>query len=117
MSRHLTDPDICTRCGQYATEGECTGPPSPPDDLAARLRAALDAAEAKLERVRAEERERCVAIARGCHDYSGGHSGDALDIFHHGVHTVWRALAAPDDLQVAALEAIGRRISDTPKAP
>lgn len=58
-------------------------------------------------RVRRDERQRCIAIARGCHDYSGGHSGDKLEAFLHGIDTVVNVLSAPDgDMQAKVVEAI-----------
>jgi hypothetical protein len=53
-----------------------------------------------------------LRIARGCTDYCGGHSDDALEVYHHGVNTVINALtAAADrglaDTQVRALHRMG----------
>lgn len=54
-----------------------------------------------------------LAIARGCHDYGGGYREPReIEIYHHGIQTVVRALEAaaedPDRLQVRVLESIGR---------
>jgi hypothetical protein len=56
---------------------------------------------------------RLLNVARGCHDYNGGHY-DAHDheTYHHGIQTVINALEAaakrdPGDTQVNALERIG----------
>ena len=55
------------------------------------------------------ERQRCIAIARGCYDYSGGHRGRELEVYHHGIETVLNVLSAPTgDTQAAAVEAVGR---------
>ena len=61
-----------------------------------------------------ETAQRCLNIAKGCHDYNGGHSGDERDAFHHGVDTVIRCLEeliasnGEGDSQLNAIEAIGR---------
>jgi len=71
-------------------------------DEIVRLRTTVD-------EVRREERERCIAIARGCTDYLGGYHGRDLDIYHHGMDTVLRVLSAPrDDMQARVVEALGR---------
>jgi hypothetical protein len=64
----------------------------------------------------AEERARCIAVARGCTDYSGGNHGETLEAFQHGIGTVVNALsAAPDSLQVRVLVAIGAaEVTDAP---
>lgn len=59
----------------------------------------------------ATERARCLAVARGCNDYMGGHDGRELDAFRHGVETVVNALSGdPDSTQVQALARIGREV-------
>lgn len=77
---------------------------------------ALEKLKSFEEDIRAKERARCVAVARGCVDYLGGYASDPelLSAFHHGIETVARALAAPrDELQVRVLESIGRsEVSD-----
>lgn len=57
--------------------------------------------------------ESCLKIAKGCHDYNGGHH-DKRDheIFHHGIQTVINALEAYmkkglADSQVNVLHSIG----------
>ena len=58
--------------------------------------------------------DHAVQIARGCIDYGGGYRSDpvALNIYHHGVVTVVRALEAAQksglvDAQVKVLHMIG----------
>lgn len=87
--------------------------------LATTMRRRVDEAdtqhEAATERLRAE-RERCVAVARGCLDYLGGYHGERLEAFHHGIGTVVTALSAdPHDSQTRALERMGR-VADLPLA-
>ena len=54
-----------------------------------------------------------LRIARGCHDYSGGHHTDGhYDAYHHGIQTVINVLEAAEkaglnDTQVAAVWCIG----------
>lgn len=54
-----------------------------------------------------------LLIARGCHDYSGGHHTDGhYDAYHHGIQTVINVLEAAEkaglnDTQVAAVWCIG----------
>ena len=56
---------------------------------------------------------RTLNIARGCHDYGGGHHGDGMmDAYQHGIQTVVNALTAafqdrPNDFQTATLERLG----------
>ena len=59
------------------------------------------------------EWSRVLALANGCHDYSGGHHGEAeRAAFHHGIDTVINVLKAAangaDDMQIRTIEAIGR---------
>ena len=54
-----------------------------------------------------------VRMARGCHDYSGGHHHDGhYDAFHHGVQTVINVLESAEkngmDTQCAVLWRIGK---------
>lgn len=52
-------------------------------------------------------------IARGCRSYNGGHGGEALRAYHHGIETVIAALEAePNDTQVQALRIFGREEAD-----
>lgn len=56
--------------------------------------------------------EDALKIAKGCHDYNGGHHGEKEnEIFHHGVQTVINALESVFkngiDTQSAVLHAIG----------
>ena len=66
-------------------------------------------AEADLAALKA----RTLNIARGCHDYGGGHHGDGMmDAYQHGIQTVVNALTAafqdrPNDFQTATLERLG----------
>ena len=54
-----------------------------------------------------------LRIARGCHDYNGGHHTDGhYDAYHHGLQTVINVLEAAEkvglnDTQVAAVWCIG----------
>lgn len=53
-----------------------------------------------------------LRIARGCHDFNGGHYDEAHDIYHHGIQTVINALerAAKDglkDYSIRVLHGIG----------
>lgn len=54
-----------------------------------------------------------VRIARGCHDYNGGHLSDGhYEAYHHGIQTVINVLEAAEknglnDTQVAAVWLIG----------
>jgi hypothetical protein len=62
-----------------------------------------------IAKARRDERQRCIAIARGCVDYSGGHSGDRLTAYHHGMDTVVNVLSAPEsDRQAQVVESMGR---------
>ena len=47
-----------------------------------------------LLRHHAAERRRCIDVARECNNYNGGHSGEKLEAFHHGINTVVRNLEA-----------------------
>ena len=59
------------------------------------------------------ERDRLLNVARGCHDYNGGHRDEACEVFHHGVQTVINAREAavkdPTAFSVRVLEGIGAR--------
>lgn len=60
------------------------------------------------------DRDRLLAIARGCTDYGGGYSGAEYEIFQHGIGTVITALErAAEDFQTRTLE----RIVAAPAAP
>lgn len=53
-----------------------------------------------------------LRLANGCFDYMGGHRGDDLEIYHHGIQTVINVLSAAlekglSDSQVAATFAMG----------
>jgi len=67
----------------------------------------------KAERQRKLGFEDAVRLARGCHDYNGGHHTDGhYEAYHHGIQTVINVLehAAKDglnDTQVAAVWIIG----------
>lgn len=77
--------------------------PGPEADLRTELEAAV-----------VGERDRCIAIARGCKDYKGGHNGELLEVFWHGIDTVVSALSAKrDTMQIRVLEAIGRESNGT----
>ena len=69
-----------------------------------------DIVDAAREQGRREERARCIAVARGCIDYSGGYRDEAgLSAFHHGIKTVANALSDdPSSTQVRVLESIGK---------
>jgi len=58
--------------------------------------------------------ERCLNIAKGCHDYNGGHHGEVENkIYHHGIQTVVNCLESflnsngKGDLQLQVVENIG----------
>lgn len=77
-------------------------------NFARTLETELAQANAELAALQADKR-RLLAVARGCHDYSGGHnSPSAHDIYHHGIQTVINALEAfckdSNDPQTLALE-------------
>lgn len=61
------------------------------------------------------ELDRALRLARGCFDYLGGYSGDALEIYHHGIQTVVNVLTAAreqgsnPDFQICVVERMGRR--------
>ena len=67
-----------------------------------RLRAALVEAESEIERLH--------AVARGCHDFNGGHLDEPEhSIYHDGIDTVIRALRSDaTSLQTRVLVGIGR---------
>jgi len=58
--------------------------------------------------------ETCLNIAKGCHDYQGGHhQKETNEAFHHGIQTVINSLEALGkrglkDTQVAVLNSIGK---------
>ena len=54
-----------------------------------------------------EERAKCIRLATGCVDYSGGHDGTHLRAYHHGMKTVVNVLSAPEDYQTRVVEAVG----------
>lgn len=65
---------------------------------------------------------RLLAVANGCHDYNGGNVGTDLRAFHHGIDTVINALTAaykndPNDVQVNALDRMGRASLLAPEKP
>jgi hypothetical protein len=75
----------------------------------AALRAEVERLRAEVAQAASVERQRCIAIARGCVDYMGGHSGRNLEVYHHGIETVANVLAADQSsFQVRVVEAIGR---------
>lgn len=59
--------------------------------------------------------ETCLNIARGCHDYNGGHYQKEMhEAFHHGIQTVINCLEALEkrgltDTQLAVVHEIGKR--------
>lgn len=65
--------------------------------------------------------ETCLNIAKGCHDYNGGHHDkDMNEAFHHGIQTVINCLellgkTGLDDTQLAVVHAIGSRVGQTEK--
>ena len=60
-----------------------------------------------------ETAQRCLNIAKGCHDYNGGNEGRDREMFHHGIQTVINCLEAfvsskgVGDTQLNMVEAIG----------
>lgn len=62
------------------------------------------------------EIERYLSVAKGCHDYNGGHHGEREnEIFHHGIQTVINSLESLkrnglNNTQVLALHEIGKRL-------
>lgn len=53
-----------------------------------------------------------VRMARGCFDYSGGHRGQDLETYRHGIQTVLNVLEAAqkrglEDTQVCAIYRVG----------
>ena len=77
------------------------------------------------ERIDTETAQRCLDIAKGCHDYNGGHHEEpAYGAFHHGIDTVINCLKqflannGEGDLQLKVVESIGRsNRGDTPTPP
>lgn len=65
------------------------------------------------EKLKKERGESCLKIAKGCHDYNGGHHDKRdYEIYHHGIQTVINALDAYmkkglADSQVNFLHSIG----------
>jgi len=63
-----------------------------------------------------------VKIARGCHDYGGGHHSDGhMDAYQHGIQTVVQALEAAakrglQDYQVAVLHSVGTQATESSAA-
>ena len=61
-----------------------------------------------------ETLETCLNIAKGCHDYNGGHHGDKENgIFHHGIQTVINCLErlnedGLNDTQLIVVHEIGK---------
>ena len=58
--------------------------------------------------------QRCLNIAKGCHDYNGGHNSDKHNqIYHHGIQTVINCLEkfveGNDSFQLKVVENIGER--------
>lgn len=57
--------------------------------------------------------EICLSIAKGCHDYNGGHHQKEMnEAFHHGIQTVINCLVelgkkGLEDTQLAVLYEIG----------
>lgn len=45
-----------------------------------------------------------LCVAKGCFDYSGGHRGDQLKIFHHGIQTVINALEGAKKSKLTSLQ-------------
>jgi Lar family restriction alleviation protein len=60
------------------------------------------------------ERDRCLAVARGCFDMMGGYNDTFLPVFHHGIQTVVNALS--DDPKAYASMVL-ERIGAAPHAP
>jgi len=82
------------------------------------LRAEVARLRAEVVQAASVERQRCIAIARGCADYMGGHSGRDLEIYHHGIDTVGRVLAADQSsYQARVVEAIGRSAESLGEPP
>lgn len=58
--------------------------------------------------------QRAVTLALGCNDFSGGHSGEMLDAFWHGIGTVVNVLrdaaAGGGSFALRSVEAVGARI-------
>lgn len=76
----------------------------------ARLLAVAEAKVARLEDTGAD----LLAVAQGCTDYGGGHSGACYDAFQDGIGTVVnvlkKRLAGDDDYQMRVLKAVGSAI-------
>lgn len=77
------------------------------------VEADLENLEAAFDNANAKTWERVMALARGCHDYSGGHDGMEAGAFHHGIDTVVGVLTAAaegeDSYQLRVVEAVGRQ--------
>ena len=64
------------------------------------------------------EYETCLNIARGCHDYNGGHhQKDMYEAYHHGISTVIRCLEmlgekGLNDLQLSVVHNIGKKVTN-----
>ena len=62
----------------------------------------------------------CLNIAKGCHDYNGGHHDKNMnETFHHGIQTVINCLVALkerglQDTQLAVVHNIGKNLSPNP---
>ena len=55
--------------------------------------------------------ETALTLAKGCHDYNGGHSGEKHGAYHHGIDTVINVLEGAKkkwDLQVATIYQVGK---------
>ena len=69
----------------------------------------------KIVKIDKQTYEICLNIAKGCHDYNGGHHQKEMnEAFHHGIQTVINCLVALekrglDDTQLAVVHEIGKR--------
>lgn len=103
----------CILLGQGVETWQAALPSQQDAALIVAMRNSLPALLDELEYVR-DKVERLLNVARGCHDFNGGHhEKSAHAIYHHGIQTVINALecAAVDnlnDFQVNVLESIGR---------
>ena len=84
------------------------------DAIRAVLADTTDAAEEHDRRVRREALREAATLARGCHDYNGGHTAEPEHgIYHHGIDTVVnvldRAVEGEDDYQMRAVRREGER--------
>ena len=84
------------------------------DAIRAVLADTTDAAEEHDRRVRREALREAATLARGCHDYNGGHTAEPEHgIYHHGIDTVInvldRAVGGEDDYQMRAVRREGER--------